>query len=253
MGLVLLLSAIAVGTVTYDVLVHRFLAGTDTASSLAAFLPYLGVDRIYVLARAAGVAALFAAAASVGCGLWTGRLRTAASAPPRWLPAAHRQASLLCLLLTGLHAAVPYLSVFPPYGGWQTAAVPFAQPYSWGTRGTVGESLGILAFWLMGALGPSYYLVRGPRRRVWGALHRAAALVYLLAVVHVLVLGSDVVGDGPVRALFVLAQAPLVALAARRFGSAGSRLPAALFWLLAAGLSVAGVAGLAGLPLGGLS
>lgn len=253
-ALVVVLTAAAITAVSYDVLAHRLVAGTDRAAELAPILSYLGVDPVYVLARSVGIAALFASMASVGCGLRAGQLRSAGRLPQGWLLAVHRQVSVLTLALTVAHAGLPYLSAFPPYGGWRTATVPFDQPVSWGTRGTVGESLGILALWLMLLVGPTYYLLGGRFRRLWMVAHRGAAAVYLLAVVHVLVLGSDVVVAGPVRAAFLIAQAPVAFLAARRLGFAGPvvRVGSGLLLGLAVLLVSAGLAGLLGAPLGGL-
>lgn len=219
----------------------RAAAGTDTAEQLAPLYSYIGVGSVYVLARALGVTALLWSALAVAAGL-------CATGPAPYLRRVHRALSLVTIGLVAAHATVPYTGVFAPFGGWATATVPFAQPYSWGTTATWAESIGIIALYLMVLLGPTYYLARRWRRG-WVLAHRLSLATYVLAVVHTLVLGSDFLVRGDLRLALIGAQVPLLGLLARRV----PRRVSGLVWLLAAGVAGLTVAGVAGAGLGGFA
>lgn len=219
----------------------RAAAGTDTAQELAPLYSYIGVGHAYVLARALGMTALLCSALAVAAGLL-------ATGPAPSLRRVHRALSLVTIGLAAAHATVPYTDVFAPFGGWTTATVPFAQPYSWGTTATWAESIGILALYLMVLLGPTYYLARRWRRG-WVLAHRLALATYVLAVVHTLVLGSDFLVRGNLRLALIAAQVPLLVLLARRV----PRPASAAVWLLAAAVAGLTVAGVAGADLGGFA
>ncbi|HET6794895.1 MAG TPA: ferric reductase-like transmembrane domain-containing protein, partial [Acidimicrobiales bacterium] len=168
----------------------RVRAGTDAALRLSVILNWVGVDRVYVLARALGIGALVMAAGSVVAGLEAGRRRSLGRRPGPRLNVLHRQLSLVTVALVAAHAFTPFASAVAPEGGWSTALVPLGQPVSWGTGAGLAESAGILALYLMVVLGPTWYVARS-RPRVWWTAHRAALVVYVLAVVHTLFLGTD--------------------------------------------------------------
>lgn len=227
----------------------RVSAGTDPAQQLAPLYPYIGVDRTYVLARALGMTALLTSALAVAVGL-TVAGRGQAQPGTSWLRPLHRTLSLVTIALAAAHAAVPYAGVFPPFGGWATATVPFAQPYSWGTTAEWAESAGIIAWYVMVVLGPSYYLARRWRRG-WAMAHRLALATYLLAVTHTLLLGSDFLVSGVLRTALVGAQIPLLALLGWRVRH--RRMAAAGTWALAAAAGVLTVVGATGSGLGGFA
>lgn len=245
-GPAVIAGALAVCAVLDAWLSARVAAGTDTAQQLAPLYPYIGVDRTYVLARALGMTALLTGALAVAAGLWTAHPRPTCTARPGRLRRAHRALSLVTIALAAAHAVIPYSGVFPPFGGWATATVPFSQPYSWGTTAEWAESAGIIAFYAMLMLGPSYYLARRWRRG-WAVAHRLALATYVLAVAHTLLLGSDFLVRGNLRTALIGAQIPLlVLLAARlpRWASFGA-------WALAAAATALTVAGALGSGLGG--
>lgn len=234
-------------------LTARVASGADTAQRLSVILTYVGVDRSYVLARSFGLAAIACAWASVALGLELGRRRAVGAAPAPVLAAVHRQVGLATLVLVVGHVVAPYSSPVTPYGGWKTALVPFAQPFSWGAGPTTWESFGIIAFYLLVILGPTFYLLRGARRRIWASVHTLSAAAYALAVAHTFLLGSDFFVRGPARVGLVAAQVPLAALIARRLrASSAGRItgPAGLGSVAAAAGAVA-LAVLAGLGASG--
>ena len=193
-------------------LLHRVADGSDHGVRLAAILTYVGVTDSYTLARACGITALvfLYAAAVLGLSVSAGSRRGAGI--PTFV---HRGLGLVALGLVAAHAIVPYLSVDPPYGGWQTGFVPFRQPVSWGIRAASWESLGILSFYLMIVTGPTVYLI-GHRRQFWVWLHRLTAVMYGFAVAHVFLLGTDFIVRGAARDAVLGAQVPLLLLAGFR-------------------------------------
>ncbi|HET6793454.1 MAG TPA: hypothetical protein VFH45_03370 [Acidimicrobiales bacterium] len=266
--LVAVVTAAAGLVILFDrVLTARVHAGTDAALRLSVILPYLGVDPSYVAARSFGLAALVLSAASVAVGLEAGRRRSLGRAATPALSSLHRQLSLVSIALVVGHLTVPYTSAVAPYGGWVTALVPFAQPFSWGRGAMVAQSLGILSLYLMVVVGPTYWLLRrlpgggaspGAPLRVWAAVHRLAIAVYGLAVAHAFLLGSDFFAAGPPRVALLAAQIPVTALLARRLDAAGRsagralpRVGAAVSAGLAVALAVAVGLGAAGNRLGG--
>lgn len=240
--------------VVFDaVLEARVRAGSDNALRLSVLLPYVGVGSRYVLARAFGLAALVLSGASVGVGLELGRRRALRRSVPGILGLVHRQLSVIAIGLVAAHVVLPYTGSVTPFGGWPTSLVPFDQPYSFGTRGTIFESFGIVAFYLLVLLGPTYYLLRG-HRRLWASMHGLTAGAYGLAVLHALFLGSDFVVGGATQVALIAAQLPLTVLLARRLWSSDSpltrRVGAGLAVSLGASIVGVAAAGLAGGSLG---
>jgi predicted ferric reductase len=232
-----------------SLLTHRVANGSDHAVRLAAILTYVGVTNSYTLARACGLTALLFVYAAVVLGLIGAPHRsTKAASPGRGTALAHRCIGLVALALVTAHAALPYLSVDPPYGGWATGFVPFGQPVSWGLHAAAWESLGILSFYLLIVAGPTFYLVG--RHRAWRWLHRLTLVAYAMAIAHVFLLGTDFIVSGPARIAVLAAQVPVLVLAAARLapraapGSAGG----ALRWAGAAAVAC-GAAGMAALTV----
>jgi DMSO/TMAO reductase YedYZ heme-binding membrane subunit len=221
------------------VLLHRVGNGTDHAARLAAVLTYVGVDGWYTLARALGITALIFAYASLLLGL----------AGPRDSPhlaAIHRQIGVVTVALVAGHAALPFASVFEPYGGWRTSFVPFDQPVSWGIHAASWESFGILAFYLLLVTGPTYYLVHR-HERAWAMVHRLTVLVYGLSVAHAILLGTDFIVTGPARVGLLAAQVPVLVLMARNIAPASASSHPTLRWAgtIAVGAASATMAALA--------
>lgn len=129
----------------------------------------MGMAWGYWASRAFGFSALIWSAFAVALGLLVaGRTARRLPATRAQLDRWHQQASLVTIALTFLHAL---LLVFDGMGdGLVRDFVPFTQPYhpAW-----IPEGAGIIAFWLMLLLGPTYYLRRrlGPRA---GALSTAS-------------------------------------------------------------------------------
>jgi sulfoxide reductase heme-binding subunit YedZ len=170
------------------------------AGTLAtAVTPYL----FWITSRGAGIAAMVLASVSVCFGLLMGGRMVKGHRPD--LRVAHEAlslATLLALLLHGLSLLGDgYLH--PSLGD---LAVPFLSGYM-----TFWTSTGIVSFWVLAALGVSYYARNriGPQR--WHRLHRLTALAWIAGVVHALGEGTDS-GESWFLAMTVIVVAPAVVL-----------------------------------------
>ena len=137
----------------------------------------------WITSRAAGVVALLAASAAVTLGLLMGgRLLRGQTA---WLRMTHEALALATIAALVLHALAllgdGYLS--PRLAD---ISIPFVSGYQ-----RLWTTTGIVAGWMLIALGLSYYARGriGPAR--WRRLHRFTALAWVLAVLHGLFEGSD--------------------------------------------------------------
>ena len=152
-----------------------------------------------------GLAALLWAYGGLVLGLVAGSRRPRVLGGRVGLLTAHRQVSLAVLALTLLHAVASVVGLRG--GSWLASFVPQTAE-----TGRLGWSAGILAFYLAVLLGPSWYLRRRVPRRVWLLAHQAAALTYVLALWHALVLGGEFRAEGGLRTALWVAQLPLLVL-----------------------------------------
>jgi methionine sulfoxide reductase heme-binding subunit len=171
----------------------------------------------WITSRAAGVVALLASSAAVTLGLLMGgRLVRGHTVTLR---TTHEALSLATIAALVVHALAllgdGYLSP-----SLADVTIPFVSSYQ-----RVWTTTGIVAGWMLIALGLSYYARRriGPAR--WRRLHRFTALAWLLGVLHGLFEGSDAAA-----AWFLLAVAaaavPAGALLAARLAAAPPASPA---------------------------
>jgi|SRR5215211_6664718 len=141
------------------------------------------VHVFWITSRAAGVVALLASSAAVTAGLLMGgrmiRGRTVA------LRTAHEALSLATIAALVVHALAllgdGYLSP-----SLADVTIPFVSGYQ-----RLWTTTGIVAGWMLIALGLSYYARGriGPAR--WRRLHRFTALAWVLGVLHGLFEGTD--------------------------------------------------------------
>ncbi len=138
----------------------------------------------WTVSRAAGVAALLLASASVCVGISQGAgwIRGQASRDLRPLHEALSIATLVAIAVHGLAL------LGDTYIGFSVAdiAIPFASGYQ-----PLWTGLGIIAGWALAALGLSFYArgALGPKR--WRLMHRTTALFWIAAVIHSLLEGTD--------------------------------------------------------------
>jgi len=182
-----------------------------------------GPHLFWVASRAAGIAALILSSVSVCAGVLMGtRLRARRGAELR---VAHEALSLATLAAIAVHGLMLLGDGFlrPSLAD---VLVPFASSYE-----TAWTSAGIVSFWALTLLGPSYYLRGKIGVRRWKHLHRFAAAAWVLGLAHSLGEGTDA-GQAWFLAMVAITTAPallaLGAVWAHRWIRAGRNDPVVL-------------------------
>ena len=175
-----------------------------TAIAATAAGPHL----FWITSRAAGIAALALSSLAVCAGLLLGgRLWRRNRSELRVVHEALSLAALAALAVHGLSLLGDgYL-----HPSFIDIAVPFAGSYK-----TLWTGVGIVAFWMLALLGPSYYLRTRIGVQRWRKLHRFAALAWLLGLLHALGEGTDA-GTAWFLASLGLVAVPALALLAARW------------------------------------
>jgi sulfoxide reductase heme-binding subunit YedZ len=137
----------------------------------------------WITSRAAGIAALVLASASVGVGLLIGGRFVRGHGPD--LRATHEALSLAALAALVVHAATLLGDTYF-HASIADLTIPFVRNY----RGAF-MAIGIIGGWGMLALGLSYYVRERIGVNRWKVLHRFTALAWILGIVHSLGEGSD--------------------------------------------------------------
>jgi sulfoxide reductase heme-binding subunit YedZ len=181
---------------------------TSQATTLATAV---GPHLFWITSRAAGVAALLLSSVSVCVGLLIGGRLTKGRRPD--LRVAHEALSLATLLALVVHGLTLIGDAYL-HPSLADVAVPFLSAYK-----TLWTSTGIIAFWVMLALGLSYYARTRIGVQRWRKLHRFTALAWALGIVHSLGEGTDA-GQSWFLAMTAIAVVPaLVLLLLRWLGS----------------------------------
>ncbi len=129
----------------------------------------------------------------------------------------HRQIALLTLGLVMVHAVA---TVFDAMGdSWRTALWfnGWANPKTGWPAAVWGYDVGIIAFYALLLLGPTFYMRRKFGTQNWKYLHRFILIFYVGSIWHSLILGLDMSYYKWVRPLTWLLQVPLLWLIAKRF------------------------------------
>jgi sulfoxide reductase heme-binding subunit YedZ len=143
----------------------------------------VGVHIFWITSRAAGIAALLLASASVGVGLMMSSRRR--SPHKRDMRAIHEALSLTTLAMVAVHGlALLGDSYLQP--GLSGIAIPFVGSYR-----PLWTGIGIVAGYGLAALGVSYYVRDRIGAARWRRLHRLTAVFWLAAVIHTIGAGSD--------------------------------------------------------------
>jgi sulfoxide reductase heme-binding subunit YedZ len=139
----------------------------------------------WLISRASGIVAFVLISLSVLMGLAMATKVLSRPGYKRAVLRLHEHVALVAIAAIAMHGlALLGDSWLKP--GWRDITVPFAIGYRPQFTG-----LGIIAGYLAVLLGPSFYIRRRLGARRWRKLHRATAVVWLLAVIHTLGAGSD--------------------------------------------------------------
>ena len=182
---------------------------TQISVLVTAVAPHL----FWITSRAAGIAALVLSSLSVCIGLLVGgRIVKDHRLDLRVAHEALSLATLVALLVHGL-TLIGDGYLHPSLGD---VAVPFISSYK-----TLWTSTGIIAFWVLAALGISYYARGRIGVQRWRKLHRFTALAWILGVAHSLGEGTDAGQAWFLAMTAIVALPPLVLLLKVHFGSPG--------------------------------
>jgi methionine sulfoxide reductase heme-binding subunit len=177
-----------------------------------------GVSALWYLTRASGLVSLILLTATVVVGIvasvgWT------ANRWPRFLSqAVHRNLSLFCLALIGVHIASTVGDGYVPIG-LLDAVIPFRSPYR-----PIWVGLGALAFDILLAVAITSALRRRIGVAAWRGVHWLAYACWPVAAIHGLGSGSDPRLPGAI-VVFVACTGSVVVALAWRLVSGRARTP----------------------------
>jgi methionine sulfoxide reductase heme-binding subunit len=184
---------------------------TATTTTLATAV---GPHIFWITSRAAGTAALVLSSLSVCLGLLMGgRLVKRRGVDLR---VAHEALSLATLATLAVHG-LSLLGDGFLHLGLGDVAVPFLSGYK-----TLWTAMGIIGFWILLALGLSFYARARIGQERWRSLHRFTALAWLLGVAHSLGEGSDA-GQTWFLAMTAIVVVPALVLLVIRHAKPGRR------------------------------
>jgi len=171
----------------------------------------VGPHLFWITSRAAGIAALILSSASVCVGLSMGRRVKGVTGPD--LRVTHEALSLATLAALAVHGLTLLGDSFLNMS-LAEVAIPFVSSYK-----TFWTSAGIIAFWGLALLGPSYYLRGRIGVQRWKKLHRFTALAWILGIVHSLGEGTDAGQTWFLAMTAIAVVPPLILLGVRWAGS----------------------------------
>ena len=210
-------AALVLAGITFAILIARVRAGVDPALLEMPSMMRSGGIWPYSLSQAVGWAALLWSWLTILLGvslpIWGRQGRRGLREIAERL---HRSTSLTvvglmvahAVLLTGDRMGDTLVTVFVP---WTTSYVP----------GLFPQTLGILSFYLAVLVGLSFYLRDRVGLRSWQLLHRYfVPAVYILAVWHTFLYGSDLRSHNALWVALWVLQAPIVGAFVWRLGIA---------------------------------
>ncbi|HLG68663.1 MAG TPA: ferric reductase-like transmembrane domain-containing protein [Acidimicrobiales bacterium] len=201
-----------------------------------------GSTAVWYLTRSSGIVAFVLLTAATVLGVVASVGWTSERWPRFASQTLHRNLSLFCLVLVGLHVVTTVGDGYVPIR-LVDAVVPFAQSYR-----PVWVGLGTLAFDLLVAVALTSALRRRIGYRSWRAVHWLAYLSWPIAAFHELGSGTDV-HLAPIEALNVVCIAAVVGAGLWRL--AGAPVPAPGWRLAGGGGALAVVVGLVAFALAG--
>jgi sulfoxide reductase heme-binding subunit YedZ len=184
---------------------------------IAASATSVGPHLFWITSRAAGIAALVLASASVGAGL----LISGRGSPRKGLggdaKALHEALSMATLAAIAVHGSALLGDHF-----LHPSVFDISIPFTGGYR-PVWTGIGIIAGWALAALGLSYYAQRWVGQSRWRSVHRLTALFWILGIAHSIGSGTDAEQPWFLLVLVISAAPAVVLLAAKltRAGAAG--------------------------------
>jgi methionine sulfoxide reductase heme-binding subunit len=168
----------------------------------------------WILSRGAGTAALVLAATSISYGLvMAGRMKRGGATDRRTYHEALALSTLVAIVFHGLVLlGDPFL-----HPNLADVTIPFVSSYK-----TIWTSMGIVAGWMLVAIGLSFYVRDRIGRARYAIIHRLVIVAWALGLVHAFFEGTDA-GTAWFIATVVVSSLPPVVLLGLRL--AGRTLP----------------------------
>ncbi|NQU38253.1 MAG: ferredoxin--NADP reductase [Actinobacteria bacterium] len=186
----------------------------ELLAQVSADMPWL-----WISARTLGIAAWLASSITVALGLVVASRVRKYRRGPASIATVHRSAATLTLLFAGGHVL---LLIPDPYAQLSLldAFVPGLAPNQ--TLATGLGTVALLALLLVAIAGPLRPRIGA---RTWRAIHALAFIVWPLATIHYVVMGSDAMASWSIALVAAIALLLLVLLLIRGYGSVPNRLP----------------------------
>jgi methionine sulfoxide reductase heme-binding subunit len=165
---------------------------------------------MWLASRSAAIVAFVLIACSVTLGLFMANGLTRRPGLKRSLVKVHEQIALAALVAIVLHGVL-LLGDKWLKPGFTGIAIPFSMSYR-----PLWTGLGIIGGYIAVIVGPTYFIRRRIGGRRWRQIHRTAAIVYVLGLIHALQSGTD----GATlwfRTIAAVSAAPIVVLLALRY------------------------------------
>jgi predicted ferric reductase len=143
------------------------------------------MNPIWMLARGSGVAAYVLLSAATVWGLLLASKVLDRSASARGLTWVHESLSLAAVASTAVHMVSLWLEEFIDFD-LRHLLIPGASTFR-----PVPVALGVVAFWALAVITPSFYLRHKIGQRAWRALHFATFGCFLAAALHGITAGTD--------------------------------------------------------------
>jgi methionine sulfoxide reductase heme-binding subunit len=192
-------------------------------SAAALGMPKMGMQDLnkywaFPVLQASGLVGLAAAFLSVTLGLQQSRKAVGwLKMNYRTIDQLHRQIALLTLVLVVVHVVA---TAFDAMGdSWRTVLWfnGWANPKTGWPAAVWGYNVGILAFYLILILGPSFYLRRKVGVQLWKFAHRFILVFYIGSIWHAMILGLDIDHYSWIRPMIWILQIPVLWFLAKRF------------------------------------
>lgn len=139
----------------------------------------------WYVARAGGLVAWATCTASIVWGLLLSTRLVRRKGVPAWLLDLHRFLGALTIVFTLVHMAGLYFDKYVPFGP-RELLVPMASPWRPGA-----VAWGIVAFYVLLAIGVTSLLMRRIKRSWWHAVHLTSFGLFVTATVHGFTAGAD--------------------------------------------------------------
>ena len=176
------------------------------------------MSTLWLVARGSGLVAYALLAAAVIWGLLLSTKILDRTVPARQLTWVHESLSLTAVAATLLHMVALGLEDFIDYG-LRVLLVPGASGFR-----PVPVALGVIAFWTLAVVTPSFYLRSKIGQKMWRTIHFATFGAFASAAIHGITAGTDS-GQPAVIVLYAVTVTLVLALTTLRIIRTAAKTP----------------------------